>query len=195
MQGLWDDGDQFIYGRQVLTAYAAARLPVSDIGDAAAARVIASMLAAGLDRNAMRWSNAVTEGSEGWALLALASPARGDVDSGAVDTFIDDAQERKARFLLAGLAGLGRLDAGDVADFSDRLQVNFERRSAWSDKITRAGQIGNQGLVALLAGMGMQGTSWDRMTARQLFHIVRALNASGLEAEARMIAAEAVARG
>ena len=49
--------------------------------------------------------------------------------------------------------------------------------------------------MALLAGLGMQGNGWDKMTARNLYHIVRALNAVGLSAEARMIAAEAVARG
>ncbi len=32
------------------------------------------------------------------------------------------------------------------------------------------------------------------MTARHLYHIVRALDRAGFEAEARMIAAEAVAR-
>jgi hypothetical protein len=46
----------------------------------------------------------------------------------------------------------------------------------------------------MLAGLGMQGSSWDRMTARHLYHIVAALRGVGLEAEARMIAAEAVAR-
>ena len=50
-------------------------------------------------------------------------------------------------------------------------------------------------LVALLAGVGMQGTGWDRMTPRALFHIVSALSRVGLKTEARMIAAEAVARG
>jgi hypothetical protein len=40
----------------------------------------------------------------------------------------------------------------------------------------------------------MQGNDWDKMTARHLFHIVRALDQAGLQAEARMIAAEAVAR-
>ena len=50
-------------------------------------------------------------------------------------------------------------------------------------------------LVALLAALGMQGDGWDRMTARHLYKIVRSLNAVGLTAEARMIAAEAVARG
>jgi len=41
----------------------------------------------------------------------------------------------------------------------------------------------------------MQGSSWDQMTPRHLYHIVRSLDRVGLSAEARMIAAEAVARG
>jgi hypothetical protein len=41
----------------------------------------------------------------------------------------------------------------------------------------------------------MQGNGWDKMTPLHLYHIVSALNRVGLSAEARMIAAEAVARG
>jgi hypothetical protein len=40
----------------------------------------------------------------------------------------------------------------------------------------------------------MQGSSWEKMTPRYLYNIVSALRQVGLEAEARMIAAEAVAR-
>lgn len=197
MRGLW--GDQLDYGRLVLTAYSAARLPVSEDLLDDAAPLIASMLTAGLDRNAMRWTDVVEEGSEAWALLALARPAASDsVDRGAVDSFIDetgDSNPRKAAFLVAGLGGLGRLDSNDLEDFSERLNVNFTRRSAWSEKIDRAAELGNSTLVAMLAGVGMQGSSWDQMTPRHLYHIVRALDAVGLSAEARMIAAEAVARG
>jgi hypothetical protein len=46
----------------------------------------------------------------------------------------------------------------------------------------------------MLAGYGMQGASWRRMTPMHLYHIISALRQVGLEAEARMIAAEAVAR-
>ena len=60
--------------------------------------------------------------------------------------------------------------------------------------IDRAAEVDNPALVAMLACLGMQGSSWDRMTARHLYHIVSALRRVGLEAEARMIAAEAVAR-
>ena len=160
---------------------------------------IASMLAAGLDRNAMRWGSAVDEGSEGWALLALAQPDRsGTVSSGAVDNFADDdasAGKRKAGFLIAGLAGLGRMDEDAARSAASDLGFSLTRQSPWTAAIDRAGEYRNQPLVALLAGLGMQGSGWDKMTPRQLFHIVRALNRAGLSAEARMIAAEAVARG
>jgi hypothetical protein len=197
MRALWgNDGD---YGREVLTAYAAARLPVNDAMLDDAPRIVGSMLAAGLDRNAMRWGTTVPEGSEAWALLALAQPQRRtQVSPGAVQDFMsdDDSDDRrKTRFLVAGLAGLGRLDMGAANGLAAQLGINFERQSAWSQRIDRAAELRNPTLVALLAGLGMQGDGWDKMTARHLFHIVRALRQSGLEGEARMIAAEAVARG
>lgn len=197
MQQLWE-GDN-TYGRQVLTAYAAARLPVTDGLRDEADAIIASMLTAGLDANALRWSSVTREGSEAWALLALAQPSQnGTVDRGSIDAFIDDDDSdemRKSAFLLAGLAGLGRVAPGDLSDFADRVGVNFARSSPWSEKITRAASLGNTTLVALLAGLGMQGTSWEQMTPRQLYYIVSALERVGLSAEARMIAVEAVTRG
>jgi hypothetical protein len=197
LRELWGDGGN--YGRQVLTAYAAARLPVDEALIDDAPRIVASMLAAGLDRNAMRWGTAVPEGSEAWALLAVAQPdRRTQVSSGAVQDFIDDdasGDQRKSRFLVAGLAGLGRLDLDSATSLARRLSVNLTRQSAWSQRIDRAAELGNPALVALLAGLGMQGDGWDKMTARHLFHIVRSLRQVGLESEARMIAAEAVARG
>ena len=197
MREIW--GEDSSYGNQVLTAYAAARIPARAEFEADAPDLIASMLSAGLDANALRWGSIVNEGSRGWALLALAQPDRSaPVSSGAVDDFIDaddSAGQRKSRFLVAGLAGLGRLDTDDVEDLADQLDINITRESAWSRKIRLAAEAENAGLVALLAGVGMQGADWDRMTARHLYHIVRSLNAVGLSAEARMIAAEAVARG
>jgi hypothetical protein len=197
MRELWGaDGN---YGRMVLTAYAAARLPVDDALMDDAPRIVGSMLAAGLDRNAMRWGVAVPEGSEAWALLALAQPQRRtQVSPGAVQDFMggdDSANKRKSRFLIAGLAGLGRLEMSSATGLSSQLGVDLDRQSAWSAHIDRAAELRNATLVALLAGLGMQGDGWDRMTARHLFHIVRSLRQVGLEGEARMIAAEAVARG
>lgn len=195
MRSLWE-GDS--YGRRVLTAYAAARVPVDSSLAADADDLVASMLAAGLDRNAARWASVVDEGSLAWALIALSNPGGGRVDAGAVSTFINDDESedsRKSAFLVAGLAGLGRLDQGAAQDLAGDLGVDLTGDSAWSQRIDRAGQLRNPALVALLAGVGMQGDGWHRMTPRHLFHIVRALNAAGLQAEARMIAAEAVARG
>jgi hypothetical protein len=197
MQALW--GGEAGYGRLVLTAYAAARLPVSDDLADEAPRIIGSMLAAGLDNNAMRWSPVAREGSEAWALLALARPRGGaQAGGGGLSRFIDDddsTDQRKSKFLVAGLAGLGRLDEGSVSSASAQLDLDLDRESAWSRKIDRAAELRNPALVALLAGLGMQGSGWDKMTARHLYHIVRALDRVGLNAEARMIAAEAVARG
>ncbi|MDB5724905.1 MAG: hypothetical protein JWQ16_1659 [Novosphingobium sp.] len=184
------------YSRQVLTAYSAARLPASSSFAADAGPLIAAMLAAGLDANALRWSGVVAEGSEGWALLTLADPrGTSQVSTSAFESFSgDDKSEgsRKSAFLLAGLAGLGRVQ--NVGELAGKLSVDLNRQSRWTKLIDQAAQVDNQALVCLLVGLGMQGESWDKMTPRYLYHIVSALNRVGLTAEARMIAAEAVAR-
>jgi len=201
MKQLWDGaiGPQQRYSRQVLTAYAAARLPVDSNFASDAPALIASMLAAGLDQNALRWASQADVGSESWALLALAAPSRSTpVESGAIESFYDsDKSEdtRKSRFLLAGLAGLGRVSPETVASLSDKMEVKLGGQTIWTRLIDQSAQVNNSALVALLAGVGMQGSGWDKMTALHLFHIVRSLHSVGLDAEARMIAAEAVARG
>ncbi|MDZ4308700.1 hypothetical protein [Allopontixanthobacter sp.] len=199
MKSIWSVEGPSGYSGLVLTAYAAARMPVSEDFEADAGQLIASMLAAGLDRNALRWAPVVEQGSEGWALLALAQPARGSpVGAGGLDSFFDDdssSEQRKSKFLLAGLAGLGRVEPSVISDLSGRVSIDLGRQSKWSRLIDRAAEVRNPALVAYLAGVGMQGEGWDKMTALHLYHIVSALNRVGMEAEARMIAAEAVARG
>lgn len=199
LRTLWGDGSdvQQRYGRLVLTAYAAARIPASKDLEDTAAPLLAAMLAAGLDANALRWSGVVETGSEGWALLALAAPRGGAVSAGAIDDFHDQdnsADLRKSRFLVAGLAGLGRLPLATATDLASKYGFQLDRASRWTQAIDRAAEYRNAQLVALLAGLGMQGESWAGMTPRNLYHIVAALNRVGLTAEARMIAAEAVAR-
>jgi hypothetical protein len=157
------------------------------------------MLTAGLDRNALRWAELADAGSQGWALLALAAPNRSQpVDSGPLNSFYDDdssEESRKTAFLVAGLAGLDRITPGTADDFAGRIGFDLRGQTRWTRMIDKAAEVKNPALVALLAGLGMQGDSWAKMTPRYLFHIVSALNKVGLEAEARMIAAEAVARG
>lgn len=201
MRKLWDGtpGELQRHSRQVLTAYAAARLPVDEGLTEDAAPLIASMLAAGLDRNALRWAPLAPAGSEAWALLALIAPGgSGPVETGGIDSFIgddDSPDRRRSAFLLAGLAGLGRVTPETARAVAQDLEVDFTRETRWSQLLGQAAQVRNPALVALLAGLGMQGQGWERMTPRHLYHIVAALNAVGLSAEARMIAAEAVARG
>ena len=201
IQKLWDGGANPAerYSRQVLTAYAAARVaPSSDFADQAP-DLIAAMLAAGLDANALRWARQAEVGSQAWALLSLAAPTRDTpVSQGALESFYgnDDSEAaRKSAFLLAGLAGLGRLDPGTTESFASKLEIDLARETRWTTTISAAADVNNSTLVALLAGLGMQGDSWAKMTPLHLYHIVAALNRVGLEAEARMIAAEAVARG
>ena len=192
-------GSPEYYSRQVLTAYAAARLPVDTGWSGDAAGLIASMLAAGLDANALRWGSVVPDGSDGWAMLTLVQPTRrSEVTSDQVSSFhSNDKSEdaRRTQFLIAGLAGLGLLPGSSAAGLAKQYSFTLERTSRWTALIDKAAEVGNPTLVALLAGAGMQGSGWDKMTARNLYHIVAALNRVGLAADARMIAAEAVARG
>jgi hypothetical protein len=201
IEQLWSGGADPAerYSRQVLTAYAAARLPLQTAVADNLPDIIASMLAAGLDANAVRWAGQTDVGSEGWALLVLAAPTRSQpVSSGAVESFRNadkSENQRKSTFLLAGLAGLGRVSPDGARSLAGSMGVDIARRTHWTRLIDQAAAVGNQTMVALLAGVGMQGDSWAKMTPLYLYHIVSALERVGLDAEARMIAAEAVARG
>lgn len=201
MRSLWQGGSdaEARYSRQILTAYAAARMPVSGDFSGDLDDLVGSMLAAGLDQNALKWADQANVGSLAWGMLALVTAPRSQpVDGGALNSFYsnDPSDEyRKSQFLLAGLAGLDRLESGAAKDFSDKLEIDLDRTTNWTRLIQQAADLNNRELVVLLAGIGMQGDSWARMTPLHLYHIVSALNRVGLSAEARMIAAEAVARG
>lgn len=200
IKSLWDGGNdaQARYSRQVLTAHAAARMPVTEDFAQDMPDLVASMLAAGLEQNALRWLPQAESGSLAWGQLVLAAPSlQGGIDSGALNDFYDNDTSggyRKSRFLLAGLAGLGRVDANVSSAFAAKLGIDPSRQTRWTALIDQAAALDNRALVVLLAGVGMQGDGWDKMTSVNLFHIVNALNKVGLSAEARMIAAEAVAR-
>ena len=198
MRALWGETGADPYGRLVLTARAAASLPVTNDLGADADRVVASMLSGGYDRRALAWVPAVTVGSRAWGLLAVGLPRPlNDVTADTVDDYAgnDDSRDgHRTALLAAALAGLGRLPQEDVATLDEDLSLGLSRGTRWSRAIADAAARGDQGTVALLAAVGMQGTDWARMPARHLFHIVRGLRAVGFEAEARMIAAEALTR-
>lgn len=185
------------YAAMVATARAAAALPPGiDVGDDPW-QLLGSMLAAGYDANALVWAPNIATGSRAWGVLAVgASRALSGMSAGAVERFSDDddsADYLRSKFLLAGLAGLGRLDADAAAAAARDLDADLGRQTRWTRAIEAAAERNEPGMVALLAATGMQG-EWSKVPPYHLYHIVRALDRVGLSAEARMIAAEALVR-
>ncbi len=198
MQRLWDEAETPAarYARLVLTAHAAGRLPVVK-DDVRADRVVASMLTAGLDRTAMRWSGQVKEGSDAWAMLLLADPdAVAQAPGGVVGTYAPEGPlaARKRQLFFAGLAGLGRLSQGDMEARASSLDVRIGAENSWTRAIDRAARERQPGTVLLLAAVGMQSGRWSGIPPAALYRVVSSLRAVGLDGEARMIAAEAIAR-
>jgi hypothetical protein len=196
---LWTapDDEPGRYAREVLTAVAAARIVPADKVDHAD-RLIASMLSAGFDRAAMRWQDHVATGSLASALLALADPAAaGPVSYSLFDSFSgnDDSPNKiRSQMLAAGLAGLGRLSPSDSERAAKEVDVRIGAENSWTRALDRAVRQRQPGTVVLLAAVGMQTPDWNGVPPQALYRIVAALNAVGLNGEARMLAAEAVAR-
>jgi hypothetical protein len=205
MRHLWGVGDGRLQkeASRALLGTAAARIePDADLQDDAA-NLIASMLAAGLDGDAARWTNAVAQMDDGpadrcWAMLALGAPEGSvDVSAGRVSDFIGrdkSAGKKRSALLVAGLAALGRLDAGTASRFNSRYHLHIERASPWAQMIDAAAKRNQQGTVLVLAGTGLQGADFESVPSAQLFHIVMGLRNTGQQFLARMIAAEALAR-
>lgn len=202
MRALWREpqGARERYARLILTAGAAARIPASEDLRADADNLIASMLSAGFDRAAAAWSNVVGEDGEnlGWAMLAVGSPRPiVDTSMGRIRGFADGdrtASRRRSQLLVAALAGLGRIASEDAAALASNLGTTLAGGGRWSAHIDQAARNREPGTVALLAAAGMQTDDWYGVPPAHLFRIVRALRSVGLEFEARMIAAEAIAR-
>ncbi len=198
MQAIWDAAStaKDRQASMVLTARAAALItPNSDHANSAD-RLVASMLTAGFDEQAIAWASVVESGSLGWGLIACAAPGwRGNITEGELDDFRsnDDSDNyRKSQFLLAGLAGLGRVEAGSIGSFAETLETNIRKESRWSRALAAAAERGEGGTVVLLSAAGLQGTGWNDIPPHHLYHMVRALKRVGLDGEARMLAAEAV---
>jgi len=209
MHALWDaaangeGGERDRYAASILTARAAAGItPSNDQKDDVAA-LVASMLAAGLDLQAERWSNVAeaTGGSDGdraWSILAVG--ARRPVvaiDAKRVRAFADRAGEggaQRSALLIAALAGLGRLGDADAAKQAARLGVTLGQPTAYGAALRRAVAGRQRGTVALLVAVGMQSPKWTGVPAADFYQMISALRAVGMESEARMIAAEAMTR-
>ena len=185
------------YAALIATARAAAALPPDTEVGADPWQLLGSMLAGGYDENAIAWVPNVSTGSRAWAILAVGSPRPlTGMSAGAVGQFSgddDSADYLRSKFLLAGLAGLGRLDANAAASAASDLEVDLGKQTRWSRAIMAAAERREPGMVALLAAAGMQG-EWSKVPPYHLYYIVRALREVGLPSEARMIAAEALVR-
>ena len=206
MRRLWDigDGPLELEASRALVARAAARIAPDAELERDAPNLIASMLAAGLDREAARWSGAVrgmdeSPADRSWAMLALAAPeTRGlDLSVGRITSFIgrdNSPGKRRSALLVAGLTGLGRLDLGAADRLNSRHNLRIGRKTRWTRLIDQAAALRQPGTVLVLTGVGFQTSRFDRLPPSHMFHAVAALRRTGQDFTARMIAAEALAR-
>lgn len=200
MRSLWDEGEarDERYAGLILTARAAARVAPNADYLTDSPQLLRAMFTAGLDRRAARWTGIVESGGEdeSWALLALGMPAtRGlTVNASRANGYAGSVDSLKGQFLVAGLAGLGRLDLTEAKGLAIDLDFELDRSSRWSQLLDRAAASGQKGTTVLLAAIGMQTNDWRYVPPAHLYHIVSALRRVGLEPEARMIAVEALTR-
>lgn len=200
MRGLWQgagDADAR-YAAMVLTSRAAAALPPGTAAGDDLPWLLGAMLAGGYENNAQAWLPAVTEGSHAWGIMAVGLPrALNGIDAGAVGNFAsdDDSSDNvRAKFLIAGLAGLGRLAGSDLQSAASDLDLALGKQTRWTRAIDDAAARGEPAMVALLVATGMQSRDWNSLPPYHLYRMVRALREVGLASEARMLAAEALVR-
>jgi hypothetical protein len=206
MRKLWGNaqGPLDKMATQVLLSRAARQVrPSSDL-QSDATDLVASLLAGGFDREAARWAVTIgdmddQQGDAVWAMLALGSPDAGPlgIDASRIEDFADRDQspgKQRTALLIAGLAGLGRIDAEAAGRLSRAYRLGLGAETAWTRLIDGAMRRRQGGTSLLLAGSGLQGREFDEVGALYLFHAVNALRATGQDYLARMVAAEALAR-
>lgn len=206
MRRLWSAPNQplRIYAAKALLGRAASLIEPSADLQSDAPNLIASMLAAGFDRQAARWTRAVSQMDDdyadpAWAMLALGAPDGTAIDLSVrrINAFIgrDTSPGRKrSALLVAGLAGLGRINAETAGSLSSRHGLRLGRRSSWTRMIDGAAARGQSGTVLVLTGTGLQAATFDAIPPAHVFHSIAALRRTRQDFTARMIAAEALAR-
>ena len=206
LRGLW--GDAKDREKQMAGWVTTARAAVLMTPDPAladdAANLIAALFAGGYDRQAARWVAVVDDlndekGDAAWAMLALgvATPAGLTIDQDRIEEFADrdtSVGKRRTGLLVAGLAGLGRINAQVAGRLNGQYRLGLERKTTWTDLIDGAARRRQAGTTMLLAASAMQAPAIGDVPALYMFHAVNALRRTGQEGVARMIAAEALAR-
>ncbi len=207
MRALWGAGSGKGPDRlaaHVLTARAATLVAPDKALENDAPDLIASMLAAGFDEAAARWAPVISKmGNDAadkcWAMLALGAPTgRGiDLRASRIEAFAGHDQsvgKKRTALLVAGLAGLGRIDAQAAGQLNQRYTLGLGGTTRWTELIDGATRRRQAGTATILAASGLQGRDFSGVPALYQFHAINALNRVGLDFMARMIAAEALAR-
>jgi hypothetical protein len=96
--------------------------------------------------------------------------------------------------LVAGLAGLGRIDTNTANSLNQRFGLGLGHQTSWTRIIDAAASRGQSGTVLVLTGTGFQATSFNHLPASHMYHAIAALKRTGQDFSARMIAAEALSR-
>lgn len=164
--------------------------------------LVSAMLAAGYDRAAARWIPVIggmddADGDRCWAMLALGAPDVADAATGRISGFIRrDNSPHKVRsaLLVAALAGLGRISTDSANSLNRRYGLGLGMTTSWTRMIDSAAARGQSGTVLVLTGTGFQTPNWDKVPAAHLYHAIAALEHTGQDFTARMIAAEALSR-
>ena len=209
MHALWtaaakdDPAGRDRYAASILTARAAAALMPSRDLDGEIDTIVASLFAAGLDVQAERWAGIVDGGSgakadRAWAMLAVgARAAPFAITAKRIESVAGrdgDAGRQRGAMLAAALGGLGRIPFADAQRVAGESGANLGAATPLARALGRAVDGGEPGTVALLVATGMQSAAWSGVPAGDFYRMIQALRAVGLETEARMIAAEAMAR-
>jgi len=164
--------------------------------------LIAAMLAAGYDEAAAKWAPAIArmddaESDRCWAMVALAAPDIANVGTNRINAFIkrDNSEGHlRSALLVAGLAGLGRIDDNTANSLNKRYGLGLNRQSSWTKIIDAAAGRGQAATVLLLTGTGLQTPRFEQVPAVHMYHAITSLKRTGQDFTARMIAAEALSR-
>ncbi|MEQ7874846.1 hypothetical protein ABDK56_12680 [Sphingomonas sp. ASV193] len=208
MRDLWrgkqgdNKGDERL-AAQLLTARAATLITPDKKWSSDAPDLVAAMLGAGFDRQAARWFKVVEQlddkdSDRVWAMLALGAPDGSiEVDSGRIDDFAgrDDSKDhQRTALLVAGLAGLGRIDAATAGRFDSKYGLGLAQRTKLTSLVDGAAARRQAGTAVVLAATSLQAPTIKALPALYFYHAVHALRVVGQGFDARMVAAEALAR-
>jgi hypothetical protein len=205
MRRLWGEGRDPLQrlAAEAMVSLAASRIPPDAVHEGDVPKLVASMLAGGYDKAAARWAGVLGElgddkaADQAWALLALGTRAQVDVSEGRIEEFIDrddSPNKQRSRLLVAGLAGTARIDGAAATRLNQNHGLGLGRQNGWTRVAEQAGDLRQAGSAALLAAVGMQASRPDRIPSAHLFRALTAMRLSGLDFQARMVAAEMLAR-